>query len=329
MTTQYVWRFGYGSNIGLTTLQQKKNLNPSKYLAGTIKGWELYFVPGIRHVEPGWAAVRRCPLPMTDTTTTTTTTTTNDDEEETKLHGSAFLIPKDEADGLDKQEAGYNVLPCQFVSYDGEVVEDVGLYVPKERKKTDDAATKKEEEEGIPSLRYLRLLQNGAREAPLSDEWIKQLDSFEYYITPPEIRSQTTKWISEFDTDVERKDVIWTAEQLSKYDGSSAEFPAHTSVMEYIVELGSDVWVFPSWKGHNVTRRNLLQFNGKSLDSGDIRYGQDGFRPLPKLSECSDEEKEYLFQNLESVLQRGGRIVGRLKDFLDDQEVGGVGEILN
>ena len=55
----------------------------------------------------------------------------NNKEEEVELHGSAFLIPNDEADGLDKQEAGYNIQSVQFTSYGGEVV-NVGLYVPKE-----------------------------------------------------------------------------------------------------------------------------------------------------------------------------------------------------
>lgn len=53
------WRFGYGSNLGLTTLRQKKNLNPKRYLVGTVKGWELYFNGGLNeYVEPGFAAIR-------------------------------------------------------------------------------------------------------------------------------------------------------------------------------------------------------------------------------------------------------------------------------
>ncbi len=77
------WRFGYGSNIGLRTLKEKKNLNPARFLAGTIRGWELYFMPGIQYDEPGWAAIR----PHT--------------EVDAELHGAAFLINEDEANGLD------------------------------------------------------------------------------------------------------------------------------------------------------------------------------------------------------------------------------------
>lgn len=296
---QHVWRFGYGSNIGLTTLQQKKNLNPSKYLNGTIQHFEFYFFKGFPHVEPGWAGVRESSNPNA------------------VLHGAAFYIPQEEADGLDKQEGGYDVLPCTFVSYEGEIVENVGLYFPK---KTGGQEEKQEREEGIPSLRYLRLLQNGAKEAPLSNEWQEYLNSFNYYITPPSIRAQTNLWISEFLSDPKGKDMMWTSEMLSKHDGSHDDYPPHTSIMEYIIAIPNNMWVFSSWKAHNITRRNILQFNGKSLDTNDIRIGEDGFRPLPKMSECTDEEMEYVMQNLDSVLHRGGQIMARLKDFMDDQE---------
>lgn len=289
---KHVWRFGYGSNLGLRTLTEKKNLNPSRYIVGTIKGWELYFMPGFKYVEPGWAAIRQRSDNM-------------------DLHGSAFLIPEDEAVGLDRQEGGYDVLSCKFTSYDGEIVEDVGLYVPKKEKST--------VEEGTPSLRYLQLLRNGAREGGLSGEWIRRLDSVEHYVTPPEVRAQTQRWIEEFHADPSRKDAAWSTGDLAKHDGSDPSFPTHTSVMEYVIKVDPKSWVFSSWKGHNITRRNLFQFNGKSIDANDIRHNEPGYRPLPKLHECSDEEKEYLMQNLESLLHKGSKIVAKYKPFLDDQ----------
>lgn len=335
-----VWRYGYGSNIGITTLKKKKNLNPSQYLAGTIKGWELFFNKGFAYVEPvrivqatcicfdkknmcvclcvcvciyvcvchymiaslenliafccffqGFAAIRPDP--------------------NAELHGTAFCISSEEAEGLDKQEGGYNVLPCTFISYDGKLVENVGLYVPK----------KQGQEEGLPSKRYLGLLQNGAKEAPLSKEWQEKLGSFEYYITPNIIRDQTKQWIDEFHADPARKNVVWNSELLSKHDGSNtADYPViHTSVMEYVIALPDDFWIFSSWKGHNITRRNLVHFKGDSVDKGDIRFGQQGYRPFPNMSAWSEEQMEYVMQNLESVLHRGGTIVARLEDFLEDQ----------
>jgi ribosomal protein S16 len=294
MTDQ--WRFGYGSNLGLTTLRQKKNLNPKKYLVGTIAGWELYFNGGLNeHVEPGFAAVRPA--------------------DADQLHGSAFLISDEEVKGLDRQEAGYNVVYVKFVSYDGEVVENVGLYVPKK------PFVKGESKEGIPSYRYLKLLRDGAREGGLADHWIKHLDSFNYYVTPPEIRTKTLQLISEFDADDERKNNLWTSAKLALHDGSNAAYPAHTSILGYVLEINPEIWVFSSWKGHNITRRNLLQYRGQSLDASDIRYNEYGYRPLPKLSDCTAGEREYLMQSLDSQLHRGSKIVGSFVPFLADQEL--------
>jgi hypothetical protein len=305
-STTHVWRFGYGSNIGLTTLRLKKNLNPIKYLAGTIDGYELHFIKGIPYVEPGWAGVREG---------------SGSDASKLQLHGSAFCISLEEAEGLDRQEGGYDVKLCHFVSYDGQEVKDVGLYVPKNKQKSTavTGASRTEDEINLPSLRYLRLLQNGAKEAPLSLEWQTHLNTLPYYITPPNIRSQTLSAIQDFQSDSQRYNNLWTSEQLSKYNGSSSSYPIHTSIMEYVISVPSTTWMFSPWKGHNVTRRNILQFRGLSLDTNDIRYDENGYRPLPNLKDCSDEEREYVMQNLDSILQRGGRIVGRLQEFMEDQ----------
>ena len=247
------------------------------------------------YVEPGFAAIR----PAT---------------RNTELHGSAFLIPNEEVEGLDRQEAGYNVLNVQFTSYDGEIIENVGLYVPKK------PYIEGESKVGVPSYRYLKLLKDGAREGPLASHWIEHLDSFEYYITPPNVRSQTLQWISEFHADDERKNELWSADKLAKYDGSSSDYPVHTSIMGYVIEVNPDIWIFASWKGHNITRRNLLQYNGKSLDTNDIRHNEPGYRPLPKMCDCTDGEKEYLMQSLDAQLHRGSRIVAQYEPFLDDQK---------
>ena len=39
--TTHKWRFGYGSNLGLKTLREKKQLSVESYHVGTIKGYEL------------------------------------------------------------------------------------------------------------------------------------------------------------------------------------------------------------------------------------------------------------------------------------------------
>eukprot|EP00816_Leptocylindrus_hargravesii_P008547 CAMPEP_0196820472 /NCGR_PEP_ID=MMETSP1362-20130617/75429_1 /TAXON_ID=163516 /ORGANISM="Leptocylindrus danicus, Strain CCMP1856" /LENGTH=256 /DNA_ID=CAMNT_0042199373 /DNA_START=298 /DNA_END=1068 /DNA_ORIENTATION=- len=252
-------------------------------------------MPGLNeYVEPAWAAIRPSP--------------------HAELHGSAFLIPNTEADGLDRQEAGYNVLNVTFITYDGEVVENVGLYVPKKPYVEGSGS------EGIPSYRYLKLLKDGAREGNLASDWLDKLDAFEYYVTPAHVRAKTLQWISKFHSDETCKDELWTAEKLAQHDGSDPNnFPTCTSIMQYVIQINPERWVFASWKGHNITRRNLLQFNGKSLDANDIRHDEPGYRPLPKLCECSDDEKEYLMQSLEGLLHFGGRIVAQYEPFVADQ----------
>jgi hypothetical protein len=89
--------------------------------------------------------------------------------------------------------------------------------------------------------------------------------------------------------------------------------------MQYVVQINKEKFIFGSWKGHNVTRRNLFQFQGKSVDTNDIRHDEPGYRPLPKLCECSEDEREYLMQSLEGQLHRGGKIVAQLEPFLADQ----------
>lgn len=55
-------------------------------------------------------------------------------------------------------------------------------------------------------------------------------------------------------------------------------------------------------EGNNITRRNLLQ-----IHTNDIRYNEVGYRPLSKLCDCSEGEREYLMQSLDAQLHRGDR----------------------
>jgi hypothetical protein len=245
-------------------------------------------------VEPAWAAIRP--------------------HEDVELHGSAFLIPNKEAEGLDRQEKGYNVLEVTITTYDGEVVENVGLYVPKN-------TYAEGSPEGVPSYRYLKLLKDGAREGNLAQHWIDKLDSFQHYVTPADVRAQTLQWISEFHLDDARKDEQWSAEKLAQHNGSDPEnYPPHTSIMQYVIQISPERRVFSSWKGHNITRRNLLQFRGESLDANDIRHNELGYRPLPILCDCSEGEREYLMQSFEGQLHHGAKIVAQYEPFLADQK---------
>ncbi len=283
-----VWRFGYGSNMGLSNLKKKKNLTPLQYVPGVVEGWTLSFdLGGIDHVDPSFACVRR--------------------RQGEQVHGVAFLLNPDDAARLDREEGGYVLTPVRFDRYGGGVIEGVGLYAPK---------TPATNESRPPSLRYLRLLQNGAAEAGLSPEYQQKLADIEFYVTAPAVRAQTLQWIAEFEQDPARKDVRWTAEQLATHNGKDPDLAPHTSCLGYVVRVRAP---FPSWRGHTITRRNILHFRGESIDTGDIRVGKPGFLPLPDVTKCTAEELEFLYQNLDSLLHRGGFIVGRLSEFVAAQ----------
>jgi hypothetical protein len=276
--------------MSVENLRRKKNLRPARHFTGRIRGWRLAFdLPGLPFLEPAFACVR----PGAD------------DE----VHGLAFEIPSDEAEGLDRQEGGYDVVPVPFEAYDGTVIDAIGLYVPKAGRGRPGAALR-------PSLRYLRLLRRGAREAALDREYLRRLDAIEPYVTPPQIRAQTRASIADFESDPDRRDAVWTAETLGQFTGTEDRRPAHTASLGYVVRVEA---AFRSWRGHTITRRNLLHFRGESVDRNDLRFGDEGFAPLPRVADCSSEEIEFLHQNLDHLIQRGGVIVGRLREFLDAQ----------
>ncbi|CAE7042305.1 unnamed protein product [Symbiodinium natans] len=139
-----VWRFGYGSNMSVANLKQKKNLNVLEHHAGVVRDIKLSFcLEGIHYVDPAFACVLKAP----------------GDE----VHGVAFRIPATEAEGLDRQEGGYNVEFVPFKPYEGTSSFEVGLYMPKPGRLNESYT-------GLPSLRYLRLLREGAASANLSAE---------------------------------------------------------------------------------------------------------------------------------------------------------------
>jgi len=52
---EYVWRFGYGSNIGRKTLENKKNLTLKKrFRVGAIPGWVLYTYRAGHRLSRAW-----------------------------------------------------------------------------------------------------------------------------------------------------------------------------------------------------------------------------------------------------------------------------------
>jgi hypothetical protein len=283
-----VWRFGYGSNLGRDTLEKKKNLTLYDYRPGCILGYRLAFEqPGPPFVDPSFASCREAP--------------------EQTLYGVAFRITKEQAAGLDQQEAGYDVKGCKFVDIQGEEILNVGLYVP--QRSVDRALPQ-------PSLRYLRLMRSGARQAGLSADYIKVLDDTPHYQTSPEIRAVTLRAIDDFLKDPQRASKRMTSAELAEHNGHDSHKPSHTSLLGFVVRVDA---MFKSWRGHSVTRRNLLHFRGQSVDVLDIPVTDPTFRPLPRIDDASAEEREFWLQNFDHLIHTGGVIVARLQEFVEEQ----------
>jgi cation transport regulator ChaC len=260
-------RFGYGSNMSVDNLRKKKNLDVGFSAPGIAHGWELGFFSAIAHVEPAFAMAQEAP--------------------NGQLHGLVFEIPSAQAEALDKQEKGYDVVVVPVHLYDGRVI-NAGLY---SRQNGSDP-------EALPSLRYARLLAKGAREAGLAEDYATQLEQ-RFYVTPPQVRAITLAAIE-----------AAAESPLLSMDEVAGSIPPRTSLMGMVVEVEPP---FASWKNHDITRRNLIHFRGLSVDTMDVRYGQPDFFPLPRPQ--TNEETEYLWQNLDCLIHRGGKIVGRLREW--------------
>jgi hypothetical protein len=172
---------------------------------------------------------------------------------------------------------------------DGREVVTVGYYASK--------PGKAQIKEGcLPSLRYCRLLQQGARELQL-----RNLHTFDdlYYVTPPAVRAETKALLEGY---TEGKE--WSSAEVAESPESV------TSCRGWVIQCSVP---FGSWKNHDLTRRVLLHFKGHNLEKEDVRYGHPQFDPAVP-SQLTPEEEEVLWQALDCLCHReGAQVVGRLK----------------
>lgn len=229
-----VFRFGYGSNMSLNNLKNKKNLNVIWSSPAILRDWELTFFKAIEYVEPAFATIQ--------------------EELGKEVHGLVFKIPATEANGLDEQEKSYEVVDCKVICYDGTEV-TAGIYKGKR--------LSEEEKYPFPSMRYMNLMIAGAKEIGLKEEYISKLKQI-HYTTPREVRAKTKEAV-----DAYKGDKIWSAKELSEYDGTTEGKPACTSVLGWVVEVNAP---FGSWKGHVIDRRNVNHYRGLSVDKTGILY---------------------------------------------------------
>ena len=104
-----VWSFGFGSNMDVEFMKNKKLLDITDHVGAVMKGWKMMMTLKTRmtHCEPSFA--NACPGKETD-----------------EIHGLAFQITAESWEALKKQEGvgsgGYEVIDATFTGYDGRVI---------------------------------------------------------------------------------------------------------------------------------------------------------------------------------------------------------------
>lgn len=147
-----VWYFAYGSNLSPEKRRRRAGISELDTRPARVAGWRLAFdMPGIPPAEPSMANLRSA-----------------DGE---AVHGVLIKMSTADFAALTASEGGahfYEVCELVAESYDGERIL-ARAFVASERRRRS--------HERPPSLRYMRLLREGAREAGLDAAYCAFLDA--------------------------------------------------------------------------------------------------------------------------------------------------------
>jgi hypothetical protein len=150
------WYFAFGSNLSALSFRKRRGIQPLEWTPVILKGWELTFdLPGFPYIEPAFANLKINP--------------------ESEVHGIAYRISDAQLAHLHRTEASYDLAQVKVKPYAPSDAKELTAYVcvtsPRIRR-----FTPLQEKQNYPSIRYLKLLQVGAREANLHPDWINKLD---------------------------------------------------------------------------------------------------------------------------------------------------------
>lgn len=152
------WYFAYGSNMDSESLS-RRNIEVVESARASLGGYRLAFDLSVDlfRQEPRMANLRQAPAGT--------------------VHGVAHRIREQDLVRLDAEEFTYDRLPVDLDFYDGRVEPGCTYVVTDERFLCP---------EGLPSERYLHILQNGAREHDLDPEFCAWLDAHSAHPMDPD-----------------------------------------------------------------------------------------------------------------------------------------------
>jgi gamma-glutamylcyclotransferase len=151
--SEHVWYFAYGANMHDRAFRERRRMRPVEQRIGRIRGYRLRF-----NLE-GRPRGRSAPANLWP-------------DAEAEVWGVLYKVTRRDLLRLDSTEGvpGRGYRPQWFVAEDsdGRPVSAVA-YIARGK-----------ETDGIPSLRYLTLLREGARANGLPGHWLRFLDSVEH-----------------------------------------------------------------------------------------------------------------------------------------------------
>ncbi|KAJ3797605.1 hypothetical protein GGU11DRAFT_784254, partial [Lentinula aff. detonsa] len=173
--TEPRWYLAYGSNLSATGFVVKRNITPLDTKVVIVDGLELSFDnPGVPYIEPRFANCRLAEPPTEHWSPGNPWLGGRG-----SLMGVAYLLsPADFLTILRSEGGGTSyqplIAPAVSLSADGartqQVINAYTLLTPTTRRGT-----------GYASLRYMKLLRNGAREQHMPEPYIAYLDSVPSY----------------------------------------------------------------------------------------------------------------------------------------------------
>ncbi|CCG84585.1 protein of unknown function [Taphrina deformans PYCC 5710] len=162
--TELYWYFAYGSNLNNETFLVRRGIRPFRQLRLLVPGWRLNFqIAGIPYAEPGFGSIDRFSSADSEL-----------EKSQPVLHGMAYLISSKDYWHIIATEGGdssYRQIQVQAIDP-----------LTKEEHKVWTLQAVRPRKDCQPSLRYITIIRQGAREHNFPQEYLEYLDSVEPFI---------------------------------------------------------------------------------------------------------------------------------------------------
>ena len=292
-----MWTFGFGSNMSVANVENKKGYKVLDHEVGVVKGYKMYFnIPAFPKVEPAYANATKA-------------------DEEDEIHGVAIKISEKDMAALDAQEISYRKITVTVEGYSGRKIGSCSMYI-------NTKANFLPPEKQIPSFRYLNLLINGAIEANLNEDYINKLKATKAYVADEETRNIRKSLPKPETLQPFSVETLFATKSeslgIQADDGIKPGEHAYVAVLGYVIKMPRNKCIWSSHLGRDLTARCLRHFRGEPISTGVnvIKDDDMGRPPYPDLKQIKPDEVEYLYNWLDHYLEKG-EVVGYITEYLE------------